>query len=119
MGDLNLFDFPGTIFILIHFYLVNATNKDFSLSIIYAKTKNNKNQSLEEASSGELGVLDTFFLKWRIEGVKPFIEGNIFIYTKWEIIVRPRVKFFESVPNWHFPQLAIPPTGTFCIFLGH
>ena len=38
LGDLNLFDSPGTIFILIHLYLVDATNKIFSLSTKYAKS---------------------------------------------------------------------------------
>ena len=36
LGDFNLSDFLGTIFILIHFYLINATNEHYSLSKIYS-----------------------------------------------------------------------------------
>ena len=35
LGDFNLSDFLGTIFILIHLYLINATNEHYSLSKIY------------------------------------------------------------------------------------
>ena len=35
VGDLHLSDFLGTIFIRIHFYLIDATNEHFSLSKIY------------------------------------------------------------------------------------
>ena len=35
LGDFNLSDFLGTISILIHFYLMNATNKLFFLHKIY------------------------------------------------------------------------------------
>ena len=33
LGDLNLSDFLGTIFILIHFYLMKATNEHYFLII--------------------------------------------------------------------------------------
>ena len=36
LGDFNLSDFLGTIFILIHFYLMYATNDHYSLSKIYS-----------------------------------------------------------------------------------
>ena len=36
LGDFNLSDFLGTIFILIHFYLMNATNEHYSLNKIYS-----------------------------------------------------------------------------------
>ena len=32
LGDFNLSDFLGTIFILIHFYLINAKNKNYPFS---------------------------------------------------------------------------------------
>ena len=36
--------------------------------------------------------------------------------TKWEKIVRPRIEFlppnWHQSPNWHFPQLALSPSGT-------
>ena len=37
-------------------------------------------------------------------------ELNFYRLQNWKKVVRPRVKFLS--PNWHFPQLALPPTST-------
>ena len=55
-------------------------------------------------------------------------ELNFYRLQSWRKIVRPRVKFFEPVPqlafppsgtslNWHVPQLTLPPTGIFVFFV--
>ena len=54
---------------------------------------------------------------------------NFYRLRKWKKIVRPRVKLAlvpklaplptGTSPNWHFPHMALPPTGTFCNFLSH
>ena len=92
MRDLNLSYCLGTIFILSHIYLINATNATNSLKIInFPTTKINifninnkeiKKLSIGEASSRRIKCSWGIFLEsiieveLHVEG-KPFVEGEI------------------------------------------